>query len=430
MKKIAKGLIVMLLVSGLSTGPEIHRASATPPHISVQVFFDALSPYGRWITYGGYGYAWVPAVEVGFIPYATAGHWVFTSLGWTWVSDYPWGWAPFHYGRWIYDDFYGWIWIPGTEWAPAWVVWAQSDDYYGWAPLPPGLDISVHISIGRYIPYSRWVFVPGAYLCSPAPYRYYVYPRNQVNIIQHITIINQVYVQDHGPRYFYGPRPESVQRYVGRPLRPVAVIDASRPEETRFDGNAVRIFRPAVQEVPHASPRVFAGNQQESRPVNNNHVRFMSPFGSDAGAGTSEADAHAPRTFSTNGDAGPFRTSPSGEANTRMSATDATPATPENRMPMRTRQFDPVPVDRTPSVSGGNAGSVDSRNMAPSRVFTPSHREDIRPAPRPEGNHFSPDAFRHPIMNQPPARSFDGAAAKPQNHFERRFQGGNDKRRF
>jgi len=43
-----------------------------------------------------------------------------TDDGMTWVSDYNWGWAPFHYGRWDYNDSYGWFWIPDNEWGPAW----------------------------------------------------------------------------------------------------------------------------------------------------------------------------------------------------------------------------------------------------------------------------------------------------------------------
>ncbi|HZR19586.1 MAG TPA: DUF6600 domain-containing protein, partial [Verrucomicrobiae bacterium] len=53
-------------------------------------------------------------------------------------SDEPWGWACFHYGQWVYDPSYGWVWLPGTEWAPAWVVWRQAPDYIGWAPCGPG----------------------------------------------------------------------------------------------------------------------------------------------------------------------------------------------------------------------------------------------------------------------------------------------------
>ena len=54
------------------------------------------------------------------------------------ISDEPYGWATYHYGRWLYDDFQGWVWKPGVEWAPAWVGWRSNDDYIGWAPLGPG----------------------------------------------------------------------------------------------------------------------------------------------------------------------------------------------------------------------------------------------------------------------------------------------------
>src|SRR5258708_24450962 len=47
-------------------------------------------------------------------------------------------WACYHYGSWLYDPAYGWVWIPGTEWAPAWVVWREAPDYIGWAPCGPG----------------------------------------------------------------------------------------------------------------------------------------------------------------------------------------------------------------------------------------------------------------------------------------------------
>src|SRR4029077_18082009 len=57
-----------------------------------------------------------------------------------WVSDYSWGWAPFHYGRWVYAGGMGWEWIPGRRYAGAWVSWRYGWDdwaYVGWAPLPP-----------------------------------------------------------------------------------------------------------------------------------------------------------------------------------------------------------------------------------------------------------------------------------------------------
>src|SRR6185436_6691266 len=70
--------------------------------------------------------------------YANNGHWIWTDDGWFWASEYEWGWAPFHYGRWSYDDHLKWFWVPDVTWGPAWVTFRTGDAYYGWAPLPPG----------------------------------------------------------------------------------------------------------------------------------------------------------------------------------------------------------------------------------------------------------------------------------------------------
>src|SRR5436309_1057171 len=79
---------------------------------SYQNFYDDLAPYGQWIDYPQYGSVWIPDVTPDFQPYATNGHWIVTEYGNTWVSDYPWGWAAFHYGRWFYDNSFGWAWVP------------------------------------------------------------------------------------------------------------------------------------------------------------------------------------------------------------------------------------------------------------------------------------------------------------------------------
>ena len=66
-------------------------------------FQDALAPYGTWENDDSYGEVWTPAAGVvgaNFVPYGTGGHWVRSEYGWTWASDWNWGWAPFHYGRW------------------------------------------------------------------------------------------------------------------------------------------------------------------------------------------------------------------------------------------------------------------------------------------------------------------------------------------
>ena len=112
-------------------------------------FQDELAPYGDWIDDGSYGRVWTPnasLVGTDFTPYYTGGHWVLTEFGWTWVSDWSWGWAPFHYGRWVIVSGFGWCWVPGTMWGPAWVTWRSGGGYVGWAALPPrGVSVTVDV---------------------------------------------------------------------------------------------------------------------------------------------------------------------------------------------------------------------------------------------------------------------------------------------
>ena len=131
--------------------------------------FEAdLSPFGEWFDDAQYGRVWSPSpaiVGTDFAPYATAGRWSLTQYGWTWLSDYPWGWAPFHYGRWVTIAPRGWAWVPGTVWGPAWVSWRTGQGYAGWAPLPPaGLSIAEPTYSGSW-----WRFVPVQQLGMPRP---------------------------------------------------------------------------------------------------------------------------------------------------------------------------------------------------------------------------------------------------------------------
>ena len=113
--------------------------SGNPPAASYSTFYTSLEPYGVWRETSNYGYVFQPHEAErsrSWRPY-TNGRWVYTDVGWTWVSDEPFGWVAYHYGRWTRLRGIGWIWVPGEEWAPAWVSWRKSNDYVGWAPLPP-----------------------------------------------------------------------------------------------------------------------------------------------------------------------------------------------------------------------------------------------------------------------------------------------------
>jgi hypothetical protein len=250
MKRLLQIAALALLVT--LGGSWRNTASAQPGDyngygdVSYQTFYDELSPYGRWIDYPEYGYVWAPNDRSGFRPYETNGHWVWTDdYEWMWVSDYAWGWAPFHYGRWFNDPYYGWMWMPGYEWSPAWVAWRDGGDYYGWAPLRPGFNISINISIGSYNPpVDYWCFAPRRYISSPRIYDYCMDRGRNVTIINNTTIIN-----NYGRRnnvFINGPRRGDAERYTGR-INSVRFRESSRPGRSEFRNNEVSVYRPRIQ---------------------------------------------------------------------------------------------------------------------------------------------------------------------------------------
>jgi hypothetical protein len=80
--------------------------------------YSDLDDYGDWRDEPEYGHVWYPRhVDVGWAPYSV-GYWNWVGpWGWSWVDTEPWGFAPFHYGRWNYFGG-GWGWCPGPFYAP------------------------------------------------------------------------------------------------------------------------------------------------------------------------------------------------------------------------------------------------------------------------------------------------------------------------
>ncbi len=145
--------------------------------------YEDLDDYGRWQYVGGYGTVWVPSgVASDWAPYRN-GHWAYIDpWGWTWVEDEPWGFAPFHYGRWAYAGN-RWCWVPGPVavrpvYAPALVAFVGGVGIsigggpgVGWFPLAPG---------EVYMPYYR-----GS--------RGYVERINVTNTVVNVTRVTNVY---------------------------------------------------------------------------------------------------------------------------------------------------------------------------------------------------------------------------------------------
>ena len=109
---------------------------------------EELDRYGRWEEDPEYGPLWMPSgVASGWAPYTT-GRWAWVQpWGWTWVDVSPWGFAPFHYGRWVQRGSF-WAWSPGRYaarpvYAPALVGWVGGPPVYR-----PGVSIDITIGVG------------------------------------------------------------------------------------------------------------------------------------------------------------------------------------------------------------------------------------------------------------------------------------------
>ena len=123
-----------------------HDSSRSAQYVSNDmVGYDDLDDNGDWRDDSSYGHVWFPHVEASWAPYRE-GHWAWIDpWGYTWVDDSPWGYAPFHYGRWVsVGGRWGWIAGPREEravYAPALVVFVGGGAGFGgnigWFPLGP-----------------------------------------------------------------------------------------------------------------------------------------------------------------------------------------------------------------------------------------------------------------------------------------------------
>ncbi len=263
---------LMLLLTGIN-----QKVMAQDEDISLQTFYDELSPYGTWIQDSQYGYVWRPDVDQEeFRPYYTNGHWAMTEYGNTWVSDYDWGWGPFHYGRWVTDRYNRWLWIPDTTWGPAWVNWRSGGGNYGWAPLGPS------ISIGFNIPSFWWVFVPQRNIYSHRFSRY-DWSRNH-GYFRNTTIINNVYVHNRNT-YYTGPRRDEIRRATNRDVRVYSINRSDRPGRSRISKNTLHMYNPRPNrgvDNRNAAPRNIAERGEIAR--GNNPSRGRNTIGADRGS--------------------------------------------------------------------------------------------------------------------------------------------------
>jgi len=192
--------------------------------LSFDVAYSNLSDHGSWLVSAQFGHVWQPReYNRQWSPYYD-GHWVYTDMGWAWVSDYQWGAIPYHYGTWVNDPYVGWVWIPGRVWAPAWVVFRTTPDYIGWAPVPPGFSVGMSIDMGGP---GGFIFVSSHDFLAPR-LRSAIIPVERTSVfINNTTIVNNITIQNNvvinrGPDY------RTVEKATGRTIRPESIESVAR----------------------------------------------------------------------------------------------------------------------------------------------------------------------------------------------------------
>ncbi|MEN6627403.1 MAG: DUF6600 domain-containing protein, partial [Candidatus Sumerlaeia bacterium] len=300
-KKIQNQWKVLLFVMGVMLASTGARAQ----DVSFDFFYDQLSPFGDWVSDPYYGDVWTPRdIDYNWRPFSD-GTWVYTDdNGWMWTSSTPWGWLTFHYGRWFYDyDLERYMWIPGMQWAPAWVTWRYAADYVGWAPMPTwvvhgagglrwdwdryfhecdlyyryhdrddaydryrgmrndyfrdrrgfiavnGDDVRDWDRLDRRVRASSWVFVPTGAFGMPT-IRDQIIPIDRNPDILIRTRNASRYEVRSGRIFNYGPDITVIQQRVGRPIRHYKVEDRPHHGERDFggiSGDRVQVYRPRIQ---------------------------------------------------------------------------------------------------------------------------------------------------------------------------------------
>jgi len=239
--------------------------------VSFQTFYDDLSDDGEWIMItkeeieeelndgNGQSYAsdyiqedefiyvWKPSVsDADWRPYMN-GRWIYTTNGWMWTSNYRWGWACYHYGRWWKSKEYGWVWMPGYVWAPAWVKWRITENHIGWCPLSPkakwrggkGVTLS---SYNYDNPGSQWVFVDKSNFVDEINNANIVSASQNTNLIKNSdAVLDMKY--ENGRLHGRGPDVKDIEKRTGKVINAREIKLKQEKGQSLIGDNSVSVYR-------------------------------------------------------------------------------------------------------------------------------------------------------------------------------------------
>ncbi len=395
-------------------------AADVPKQVACMTGGQQLAQYGSWSQTSQYGQVWYPSsVPADWAPYRE-GHWSYVApWGWTWIDNEPWGFAPFHYGRWVQ---YGGRW--------GWVAAAPDAPYEPYPVYAPAMVSFVDVGGAALAGFAAGAFVGGAIGWFPLGFREPYYPSYHVSerYLQHINRISVVNVRNitiNNERNFEVNRFANARfatvmpardmaravnvASVARPL-PAAALAGAHPVFGRapIAPVAARIGRPAPGPAFH--PGMAAGGRPALRPAglpaNLHPAEVRGPVGGvRPGLPPLRSPGATPRGVEPQHVVRPIeRTAPGLE---HREAEPGRTAAPERAAPEAARRPEavhPAAPHREPAAVRPEAHSA----ARPEAHAAP--RPEVRPAARPE-EHVAP---RHEEHAAP--RPQEHAAPRPQEH--------------
>uniref|UniRef100_A0A372ITX0 FecR protein domain-containing protein n=2 Tax=Paracidobacterium acidisoli TaxID=2303751 RepID=A0A372ITX0_9BACT len=389
------------------------QASVSARYVSRDIpGYDDLDDYGSWTPTPDYGPVWYPrSVAAGWQPY-TVGHWAYVApWGYTWVDDAAWGYAPFHYGRWVTVGG-RWGWVPGPVnvrpvYAPAFVAFVGG-----------GPGVSVGVSFGGGGGVAAWFplgvaepYVPW-YRCSPNYVRTVNVTNVNITVIHNTTIVNNYNVFINNTRNVTNVNQIRVTNvnYVNR-TRVVVVNQNAMTSGARVQQSMVRLNTQQQQQLARAPivmarppvaaparPAMTRPAVNVSRPVA--RPVLMTPHGRTAATPTSNRQRFTPASLPK--PAPPSAIRPA----TRPVAPNVRPAAPRPGQPAAGQPNQPGnPAMNRPGQPGNNARPVPGANNNNNHPSTPV----IQPRPAsPEANRPGAPVNNRPTPpanNQPPVNN-------------------------
>lgn len=235
-------------------GKAVQVSTWGPERAGYDMFYESLSPHGAWYETNELGFVWQPTVasrNPSWRPYLD-GQWADSDQGWIWVSQEPFGWATYHYGRWASLENIGWVWVPGTEWAPAWVSWRETDDYIGWAPLPPR-SFQAGTSVGAWVDETYDIgpecynFIPVVQFHMPTYRTVVVNYVENIRIIERTRNVTNIHIKN-SKVYLGGPRYDTIKvRCPGLiKTRPIARVNSRDELKGRGNKDTIVVYSPKI----------------------------------------------------------------------------------------------------------------------------------------------------------------------------------------